>query len=102
MIESPFFLYVEDDPFSRQVIEVTLKRKMGFKNLMIFEDSTDFMARLLQLPEKPTVIFLDIRMEPCDGFEMLRMLRAHDDYRETTVIALTASVMNEEIDELRT
>jgi CheY-like chemotaxis protein len=47
------------------------------------------------------VILLDIHVRPYTGFEMLEMLRNHPDYRTTPVVALTASVMNEEIIHLR-
>ena len=95
------FVYVEDEPLSRQVMEMLLVRGLGYGNLTIFEDSEDFIARLDALPAIPDVIFLDIHVAPYNGFEMLDMLREHDDYRDAIVIALTASVMNEEVDMLQ-
>ena len=81
-------------------MEMLLVRDLGYENLTIFKNSEDFIARLEALPAVPDVIFLDIHMKPYNGFDMLRMLRAHDGYRQVTVIALTASVMNEEVDML--
>jgi CheY-like chemotaxis protein len=40
-------------------------------------------------------------MEPYTGFEMLEMLRADEMYQDSTIIALTASVMNEEVQLLK-
>jgi CheY-like chemotaxis protein len=94
------FLYVEDDPTSRIVMQMILKHRFASAALTIFEDSTDFETRLQNLPAKPDIIFLDIHMKPHSGFEMLDMIRQHPGYTDCTVIALTASVMNEEIEKL--
>ena len=103
MAHNPVFLYVEDEPFSQMVMEMLLVRGLGYKTLYIFADSVDFIQRIEQLPQKPDVIFLDIHVKPADGFEMLAALRQHPnaDLRDTCVIAVTASVMNEEVEMLR-
>lgn len=100
MSNQPTFLYVEDDETSRDVMEMTLLYRMGYENLVIFDDSTDFISRVEALPHPPDVIFLDIHMEPHSGFEMLKMLREHPTYGSLKVVALTASVMNEEVEAL--
>jgi CheY-like chemotaxis protein len=102
MQHDPCFLYVEDEPMSRTVMQLLMVRKMGYNNLTIFEDSTDFISKVENLSSKPDVIFLDIHVQPKNGFEMLQMLRNHPDYRNVRIVALTASVMNEEIELLRT
>lgn len=102
MIADPTILYVEDDPFSRLVMELLLTRGMNLHDVTIFESSENFMVRLGAMPHKPTLIFLDIHMQPHDGFALLKMLRTHSDYRDTRIVALTASVMNEEVEALRT
>jgi CheY-like chemotaxis protein len=95
------FLYVEDDETSRMVMEILIPYWEHDADLVIFEDSQDFMDKLESLSPQPDIIFLDIHMTPHTGFEMLEMIRNHQDYNEKTVIALTASVMNEEIAQLR-
>jgi CheY-like chemotaxis protein len=102
MSSNPSVLYVEDDPQSRKLMHMLLKGRMGLTNINIFEDSTDFLARYQALQSKPDIIFLDIHMKPYDGFEMLEMLRKLDPDSKVPVIALTASVMNEEVHRLRT
>lgn len=97
MVADFTYLYVEDDPLSREALKLILTRVMGIKHLHIFEDSTDFMARVRALPTIPDLFMLDIHMLPHDGFELLDMLRAEPDYAQARVIALTASVMNEEV-----
>lgn len=102
MLETPFILYVEDDPTSREVMEMTLMYRMGYSSFQVFEDSENFITKVKSLPQKPSVIFLDIHMKPYDGFQMLAMLRNEPDYAKAKVIALTASVMNEEVAALET
>lgn len=97
MSSKPAVLYVEDDAMSRTVMEMLLKRGLGFQDVQIFEDSSNFESRLASLERTPDIIFLDIHIEPYSGFEMLQMLRKHPRFEHSRVIALTASVMNEEV-----
>lgn len=101
MIDDYAILCVEDDQLSREGLDIVLRRLMGVKNLWIFEDSSNFMARFKALPRKPDLVLLDVHVKPHDGFEMLSMLRSDPEYRDTTVLAVTASVMNEEVNTLR-
>lgn len=96
-----FFLYVEDDPLSREVMQMLAENVMELGELILFEDSTDFMVRVQQLPKMPDLFLLDIHVQPHNGFEMLRMLRENSPTYGGKVIALTASVMNEEVEKLR-
>jgi CheY-like chemotaxis protein len=100
-MSDPVFLYFEDDTLSREVMRVCLTRGMGYHNVLIFEDSANFEERLDSVGSKPDVVFLDIHIEPVDGFEMLRLIRRSETYQSTKVIALTASVMNEEVKMLK-
>ncbi|MEO8392430.1 MAG: response regulator [Chloroflexota bacterium] len=101
MQANPVFLYIEDEPFSRTVMEILMVRGLGYKNLHIFSNSEQFLERIEALAQKPDVIFLDIHLKPYDGFEILALLRQQPAYHSTCVIALTASVMNEEVEMLR-
>lgn len=101
MMATRSFVYIEDDPRSRQVMELLMTRAMRVRSLTTFEDSDDIVARIKALPHLPDVILLDIQIGPFDGFEVLHMLREDAVLRETRVIALTASVMNEEVERLR-
>ena len=93
-------LYVEDEARSRRVMQLMLD-SMDLPNVTIFEDSTDFLARAEAVNPKPTVIFLDIHMAPYSGFEMLEMIRKSEHFKDQIVVAVTASVMNEEVTKLR-
>ncbi|SRR5260221_12424146 len=98
---NPRFLYVEDDPYSRQIIEIILKREMHLSNLVIFENSTNFLDRIHALPAAPDIIFLDIQIRPHDGYAMLEMLRNDSQYRNVTIIAMTANVMSHDVEKLQ-
>ncbi len=94
-------VYLEDNETSRTVMEVLLKEMLGYTHITILSDSTDFMAKLEALNPKPVLILLDIHMQPYNGFDILKALRAHNDFCRTTVVAVTASVMNEEVEMLK-
>src|SRR5258705_10660434 len=98
----PVVLYVEDDPASRDIMVLILREIMGCDAYHIFEDSEDFMARVKALAPQPNIILLDIHVPPYTGFEMLSMLRQEAAFKQIPVIALTASVMNEEVQRLQT
>lgn len=101
MTDQPVVLYIEDDPQSREVMRVMLYEEMGITNVFILDSSEDLVARVDAFDPKPTIIFLDIHMEPLNGFEMLALFREHPVYRQLPIVALTASVMNEEVLQLK-
>lgn len=87
-------VYVEDDPLSRQVMQLTAEHVLHIKNLIIFEDSTNIVSRIRSLDKLPDIIFLDIQVRPHDGYEMIEMIRHDPELREVKVVAITASVVN--------
>ncbi len=97
----PVILYVEDEVRSRKVMQM-IAGDMGIENLLIFEDSRDFLTRVQALDPKPDLVFLDIHVKPHNGFEMLEMLRQSRQFDHIPIVAMTASVMNEEVQQLRT
>src|SRR5688572_7668152 len=101
MTPQPCILYVEDEAKSRRVMQMLLVNSMKLENVNIFDDSSDFIARVDALTPRPDVIFLDIHVAPYNGFQMLEMLRKSGRYSDTIIFALTASVMNEEVTQLR-
>lgn len=87
-------VYVEDDPLSRQVMQLTAEHVLRIKNLFIFDDSTDIVTLIKAIGKRPDVIFLDIQVRPHDGYEMVDMIRHDPELREVKVVAITASVVN--------
>ena len=100
MFSNYHVLYVEDDMLSREIMQISMAA-MQVGDFTIFEDSTNFLKRIGALSPVPGIILLDIHMDPHNGFEMLDMLRSHDTYDDTRIIALTASVMNQEVQQLK-
>ncbi len=98
---NPAVLYVDDDPGSREVMDLLLSTMLGLRHVTILSDSTRFVEILTSQSPKPDIILLDIHVEPLDGFEMLKAVRALPPFSTTPVVALTASVMNEEVQRLR-
>lgn len=100
-MSEPVILYIEDDALSREVMHTLLTRGLGYKNVTVFENSNELDIKLDELTKTPDIIFLDIQVEPIDGFRMLALIRQRSRYNSTRVVALTASVMNEEVKKLK-
>jgi CheY-like chemotaxis protein len=101
MTNDPAILYVEDDLQSREVMRLMLVDVMQLSHVAFLENSADFQAQIDSLAGKLDLILLDIHVQPLSGFEMLGLLREHPAFQHTPVVALTASVMNEEVQKLR-
>jgi putative two-component system response regulator len=97
MNAQPIVLYVEDDANSRDVMQMILRNIMGCETFYFFEDSHRFLERAHQLDPQPNIILLDIHVPPHDGFQMIQMLRDDITFQGAPIVALTASVMNEEV-----
>lgn len=100
-MSQPSFVYLEDDSNSRKVMLILLKNVMGYSNLTVFEDSANLMEKLQVLSTVPTVLFVDIQIEPQDGFQILQMVKDEPRYRDTVVIALTSSVTVNDVNQLK-
>ena len=94
-------LYVEDDAGSRKVMTGLVESLNAPVELTIFNDSVDFIGRVERLTPEPDVFLLDIHVTPLDGFDMLMLLRQHLRFHRKFVIALTASVMHDEVRALK-
>jgi CheY-like chemotaxis protein len=98
---SDLILYVEDDETSRRVLDFIITRIMGLANFVMFENSENFLQHLKVLPQIPRVIFLDIRLQPYNGYELLKILRQEPKYQSVKVVAITATVMSSEVAQLK-
>lgn len=94
-------VYVDDDAMSCTVMEMLFRHKLEQKNLTVFHDSADFMTRINALAHTPDFFMLDIHIAPNSGFEMLSMLRADERFQNAKIVAVTASVMVEEVELLK-
>ena len=99
--QKPILVYVEDDENSIFVMKMVVERVMKLPTLYVLQSRADFVQQVKSLGVVPDVFLLDIQMKPYDGVELLSMLRKDPQFKCSKVIALTASVTNEEVSLLR-
>ena len=99
--KSPILVYVEDDENSIFVMKMVVERVMKLPTLYVLQSGADFVQQVKGLSVVPDVFMLDIQMKPYDGVELLAMLRKDPQFKYSKVIALTASVTNEEVSLLK-
>jgi len=99
--QKPVLVYVEDDENSILVMKMVVERVMGLPTLYVLQSRADFVQQVKGLGVVPDVFLLDIQMRPYDGVELLSMLRGDPQFNQSKVIALTASVTNEEVSLLK-
>jgi two-component system, OmpR family, sensor histidine kinase TorS len=99
--QTPTIVYVEDDENSILVMKMVIERVMGLPALHVLESRADFLQQVMSLGMVPDIFLLDIQMQPYDGLELLSMLRGDPQFDKSKVIALTASVTNEEVSMLK-
>jgi len=100
-LKNPILVYVEDDENSIFVMKMVVERVMKLPTLHVLESRADFVQQVKKLNVVPDVFLLDIQMKPFGGVELLAMLRKDPMYEHSKVIALTASVTNEEVSLLK-
>jgi CheY-like chemotaxis protein len=99
--QKPILVYVEDDENSIFVMKMVVERVMKLPTLYVLQSRADFVQQVKGLGVVPDVFLLDIQMKPYDGVELLSMLRSDPQFDKSKVIALTASVTNEEVSLLK-
>ena len=73
--EFPFCVFlVDDDPFCRQLYEYNLK-KLGIKDLYVFENGEDCINSLVL---EPDLILLDHYMKPLSGLDVLMEIKDYN------------------------
>ena len=97
----PVLVYVEDDENSILIMKMVVERVMKLPALYVLKSSADFVQQVKGLGVVPDVFLLDIQMKPYDGVKLLSMLRGDPLFNTCKVIALTASVTNEEVSMLK-
>lgn len=95
--QQPVLVYVEDDQNSIIVMKMVVERVMGLSKLHVLQSRADFVQQVKEIGVVPDIFLLDIHMKPYGGIELLSMLRNDPQFQVSKVIALTASVTNEEV-----
>lgn len=99
--QQPVLVYVEDDEASIVVMKAIVEKVMKLNTLHVLQNRADFVEQVRRLGVKPDIFLFDIQMKPYDGFELMSMLRNDSDFSKSKVVALTASVMSEEVARLK-
>jgi two-component system sensor histidine kinase TorS len=99
--QQPVLVYVEDDEASIIVMKAIVERVMKLQTLHVLQNRADFMQQVKQLDVTPDIFLFDIQMNPYDGFDLLSMIRNDPQFNSSKVVALTASVMSEEVARLK-
>lgn len=84
--ETPLILVVDDDKFTRQIMQRYLTR-VGFR-FQIAGDGKEAMELLESL--RPDVIISDWMMPEMDGLDLCKWIRQNEDLKDTYFIILTA------------
>jgi two-component system cell cycle response regulator DivK len=82
-------LIVEDNPASMRLIRMVLRNK-GY-SLLEATDGEEALA--VAIEGCPDLIVVDIQLPKMDGLEVTRRLRQTPRFKQTPIIALTASAM---------
>jgi PAS domain S-box-containing protein len=85
-LSSTSVLVVEDNPGNREMI----RRQLTKAGWDVLEAQNGLQALAIVKTEQPGVILLDLMMPEMDGFEFIRQLRQHPQWRSLPVIVLTA------------
>jgi two-component system cell cycle response regulator DivK len=83
-------LIVEDNPTNMRLIGMVLRSK-GYK-LLGANDGEEALA--VAIKGRPDLIVMDIQLPKMDGLEVTRRLRQTPEFKQTPIIALTASAMD--------
>jgi len=93
---NPTILYVEDIESNRRVVRGYLE---GY-DLTLVEARDGKQAYETACSIKPNLILMDIQMPVMDGYEATRLIKSEPDLMHIPIVALTASVMKEQIDSI--
>ena len=91
-------LIVEDDE-NNQLVLRKLLQLAGIKPANMAAIDSDVINYLeTNYPDGVDLILLDLQLPGKDGYAILKELRAHQQFKATTVAAVTANVMRHDID----
>jgi len=81
-----YIYVVEDDESIQTLLSLTLKT-LDY-DILVFDNGADMLKECEN--NIPNLIFLDVMLPGDDGFEILKKLKAHDEYKKIPVVFLTA------------
>jgi chemosensory pili system protein ChpA (sensor histidine kinase/response regulator) len=87
MYSVPIILTVDDSSLIRKIVSRALR---NFKCRVIEAEDGEIGLKCIE-EHKPNLVILDQNMPNMDGFEMLKLVRANPEIKDTKVIMLTAN-----------
>jgi PAS domain S-box-containing protein len=87
-------LYVEDNPVNLLLVEELVALRPGMQLTTAPDGASGVEAALAQ---RPDMVLVDMQLPDIDGFEVLRRLRAEPILARTTVVALSANAMPDDV-----
>lgn len=87
-------LYIEDNQANINLIASLIKQRQDVELHIAMEP---MQGLELAVKLNPHVIFLDINLPGMNGYELMERIRAHDDLKNTPVVALSALAMEADL-----
>ncbi len=81
-------MMVDDEPITMEVVQTFLE-DAGYREFLLVDDSLQAMDKLRK--HRPDVLLLDVVMPEVSGFDILKFLRADEEFAHLPVIILTSS-----------
>jgi PAS domain S-box-containing protein len=91
-------LYIEDNPVNVLLVQELVAMRSDL-SLSVAVDGNSGVAQALA--SRPQVVLVDMQLPDIDGFEVLRRLRAEKSLAGTTLVALSANAMPEDVNRAR-
>ncbi len=88
-------IYIDDDPINRLLVKALLEMRDDVC-LRLASSGAEGVAAALE--RRPDLVLTDMRMAGMNGLEVMRDLRARDEFRHARIVAVSASAMAAEID----
>jgi DNA-binding response OmpR family regulator len=88
-------LIVEDDEHISHLLKFMLERQ-GYRT----ETARDGRAAQQAIEQRdgpPSLVLLDVMLPYVDGFELVKLMRAHEGWQKVPIIMLTAKTMEQDI-----
>ncbi len=96
ILEPCKILIVDDVDFNIRVLE----RIIDSDNVIFLEAKSGEEALDILHVEVPDIIFMDIRMPGINGYDATEIIKKNEKFKNTPVIAFTASTMSDEMDRI--
>lgn len=93
-------LYVEDDLDDCDLFIAALNSlKLNYPvNCILAKDGEEALAKLIDFPQNPNLIFLDINLPRMDGRELIREIRSNEKLKNIHVVIYSTGINSIEVE----